>query len=358
MFRKSLAYTLILGVWVSGLSAPSVRADGRAWSSPYLSADEPDTRKLLADRTKFVQEMYQLGSEASSKVLESLNGLTSVQDRYQRETALTLERLRLVITLVGTDTSMTEPDRQAKVVKYQGQFHRIVGKAPMSLQNVAKMAEASLATEQITAAHGRIQAKFADTVKISGIPFAIENLDVLACGPLQPGVRPELRLPEREEALAAQAPPIPSAQRPTPIPPRPVTPNQPTPPQRPAPVPAPNMVLPQPVPSAPLPPAPPTTQWPELVKGSTDKYDFTADQRTAAENVLTQTQARATEHRKLHQPAYDEAAKLSDEDTKMKKLQELNKPLDSLYDQLQRRIESIASIEQRNKAAEKEKSPK
>jgi hypothetical protein len=118
------------------------------------------------------------------------------------------------------------------------------------------------------------------------------------------------------------------------------------------------MVMPQPTAGAPLPPAPPTTQWPELVKSSADKYDFTAEQRTSAENVLTQSQSRAEAHRKLNQTAYDEAAKISDEDSKMKKLQELNKPVDAIYDQLQKRVESIASIEQHNEAAQKEKAPK
>ena len=99
MSRQCLSYALVLGAWISGLSVQSVRADGSAWSSPYLSADQLDVKGLLADRTKFVQENYQLPSAESSKVLQSLSGLVSVQERYQREIALTLDRLRLAITL-------------------------------------------------------------------------------------------------------------------------------------------------------------------------------------------------------------------------------------------------------------------
>lgn len=363
MIRRYWAYALLWGMGFCGTWTPLVRADTGPWSSPYLPASEADVKRLLEDRTKFIQENYQLPAAESAKVLQSLNGLVSVQERYQREIALTLDRLRLVITLVGTDTALSSTDQLSQVGKFKGQYQRLLSKAPMSLQNVVKMTEASLSTEQITPARGRIEAKFADAVKISGIPFAIENLDALAGGPLHPGKRPEIRLPPPESTPLAQAP-TPPIQRPRveaparPTPPAAPMPASPMPPRPQGPAPPPNVVTPQAPPAVPVAPAPPTAQWPELVKGSADKLDFTADQRTTAETVLTQSQTRAEEHRKRNQTAYDEAAKLTDEDAKMKKLQELNKPVDAIYDQMQRRIDSIASMEQRNKAATKEKAPK
>ncbi|HKQ49079.1 MAG TPA: hypothetical protein VJZ71_13495 [Phycisphaerae bacterium] len=360
MLRRIWACAILWGMGIGTLT-PIVRADSGPWSSPYLPASEADVKRLLEDRTRFIQENYQLPPAESAKVLQALNGLVSVQERYQREIALTLDRLRLVITLVGTEPALASPDQQSQVAKYRGQYHRLLSKAPMSLQNIVKMTEASLSTEQITPARGRIEARFADAVKISGIPFAIENLDALACGPLHPGKRPEIRMPSPETAPIAQAPaaPMPPIQRPkTDAPVRPTPPTIPTPPRPVGPAPPPNVGPPPPQPTAPVAPAPPTTQWPELVKGSADKFDFSADQRTSAEMVLTQSQTRAEEHRQRNQAAYDEAAKLSDEDAKMKKLQELNKPVDAIYEQMQRRIESIASMEQKNKAAQKEKAPK
>lgn len=353
MCKRFLIVVLGMGVWVAGPAVKPAVADDHAWSSPFLSADVADTRKLLADRTRFVQEMYQLSPAESSKILQSLNGLATVQDRYQMESALTLDRLRLAITLVGSDPALSDADRQEKITKFQGQFHRILAKAPLSLQNVIKLTEAGLSTEAISAARARIAAKFSQISKISGIPFAIENLDALACGPIHPGEMPDFRVPDR--AVPAPAEPPPTTVHATPVPapaPPAVTPLSQRQPRQRA-IPAPNIVQPPSMPNTPVPPAPPMTQWSDLAKQTADKFDFTPDQRSALETVIQQSQARAEDHRKRNQAAYDQAAKLSDEDAKMKKLQELNKPLDIIFDTMQKRIDSIASIEQHNKAAQK-----
>jgi hypothetical protein len=323
-----------------------------------LSAGEADVKRLLEDRTRFIQDNYQLPASDAAKIQQSLNGLVSLQERYQREIALTLDRLRLVITLVGTEPALTSADQHSQVAKYQNQYRRLLSKAPMSLQNIVKMTEASLPTEQITPARQRMETKFADAAKISGIPFAVENLDALTAGPLHPGKRPDIRFPTPKASQIAQAqnsaPQITPIQNPhVQAPARPMPPAIPT--QRPAPAPPPNFPPQPPQPTAPLAPAPPAAQWPELVKNSADKFDFTAEQRTTAVMVLQQSQTRVEEHRKKNQAAYDEAAQLPDEDAKMKKLQDLNKPVDAIYEQLQRRLDSIASMEQRNKAAAKEK---
>lgn len=357
MFKRSSAYLLVLGVGLCGLTAQTVWAYGPTWSSPYLSADEPDANKLLADRTKFVRENYQLPAAESDKIVQSLTGLVSVQERYLRESSLTLSRLRLAITLVGTDPAKSEPERGAKAAVFQGQYRRILSNAPMGLQNVVKLTEAALSTESIAPARAKIQAKFADAAKISGIPFAVENLDALAGGPLDPGPRPEVRLPDPTSPIAGAPPP--PAQTPITKTVHPQMPAQPKIPQGPVPAPPRNIAIPpKPAYQAPPPPAPPVTQWPDLVKNLADKYELTPEQRTTVESVLTQSKARADDHRQRNQGSYDEAAKLSDDDAKMKKLQELNLPVDVIYDQMKQRVESIASIEQRNKAAQNEKAPK
>lgn len=87
---------------------------------------------------------------------------------------------------------------------------------------------------------------------------------------------------------------------------------------------------------------------------ATQKYGFNPAQMEAAQSVINQSIGFAMKHIERNQSAIDQANAMPDSPEKIAKLKELNDPVDRTYDSMVRRIDALASIEQRNRAAQNE----
>ncbi len=358
-------YVLILGL-VALAALPAEAQSAR----PYLPADESDVQKLIADRTQFVQDIYQPSAEDAAKILDAMRDLEGTQAQYQRQSALSLSRLNLSYSIVYHDTNRDPAKRTELMKRFERQFHNILAKAPLSLRNVVRIAEATLTPDVATKGRAAIAQKLATQATQLGETFDIERIDGIAYGALVPGPRPEIQLPERPTAQplvltpdktpaaapantppsTPTAPPAASPAQPAPAPIQP-TARDTTPPPPPAPPTAKTA-------STVLPPAPVVSEWKNMLNAATQKYGYNPAQMEAAQNVINQSMSIAEKHRAANAGAYAEVEKMPDSPEKAAKLKTLNEPLDKVYDTMVKRMESIASLEQRNRAAANEKSGK
>lgn len=348
--RKTIISCHVLAaVVLSGLSTSGLHAAGQ----PYLSADEQDVQKLVADRNKFVLDMYQPAAADAAKVLESLRELMPAQAQYQREVALTLSRLRLAMTITYHDTNVSQDQRSARWKKFHNQYYRLLAKAPLSMRNTIRVAEAMLSSEMTSAGRARMAEKLAEQIKATGSAFDLEKIDGIVMGEITPGPPPVIQLPERptpqpvvvtHDTPGEAQPAQPAQQTPAAKPPaRPTTPPPP---------PAPRVVTTPP--GAPLPAAPPLADWNAALSQAQAKYEFTESQVETAKNIVNQTIKSAEAMMEQNKDAMQEASAMPDGPDKQQKLESLKAPLNKLYDSMNKRLDSIASIEQKNRAAAKE----
>lgn len=82
-----------------------------------------------------------------------------------------------------------------------------------------------------------------------------------------------------------------------------------------------------------------------------DTYGFTDAQRQTATTILTSCTTRARAHLDSVKSDIDKANNMTDEAAKARTLRSLTKEVDKLYGELTGRIESVATIEQRQKTA-------
>lgn len=354
--KRLVSCLFLVAIVLGGLSTTGLYAAGQ----PYLSADEQDVQKLVADRNKFVLDMYQPAGAEGAKVLESLRELMPAQAQYQREVSLTLSRLRLALTITYHDTNVSQDERSARWKKFHSQYYRLLAKAPLSLRNAIRVAEAMMSSEQTSAGRARMAEMLAERIKASGSAFDIENIDGIVMGEITPGPPPVIQLPERptpqpvvvtHDTPADATPPATAQQTPAPAQQTPAPAEQARP-TSPPPPPAPPVA--RPAPGAPLPAAPPIGEWNAALTTAQEKYEFNESQVETAKNIVNQTIKSAEAMMDQNKAAMSEASAMPDGPDKAQKMESLNSPLNRLYDAMNKRLDSIASIEQRNRAAAKD----
>lgn len=350
---------------------------GVAGARKFLPASEPDAQKLVADRHRFVEQVYDPAPETSARILDALKELADAQRDYRAKVNLTLERLRLVIDIIANDENLTDDQRAARHQKFQGQYYRILARAPLSLRNVVRLAEVTLPSDAVSAGRARMQSVFATEIKAMSMPFDVENIDGIAFGPIQPGDKPEIQLPSRQVAEKPPAAPSTPAQTPTPesaqssaAAPRRTPVDVPTPPKADlrkeradalakAPSAPPPPVAPPRTDAAPAgkpaAPAPPISEWRSRTLQLAEKFDFSEGQKVSAESILEQCTKQAEAYRSENESAYQGASALPAGEEKTKRLADLDAPINSLYDQMVQRISALASLEQRNRAAARDR---
>jgi hypothetical protein len=316
----------------------------------YLPATEQDTAKLIADRERFVRHFYAPDPAAMAAIQKSLAEAAKLQDKYRFDVALTLSRMGLALGIASENPEYSPEKRTEVMSRLRAQAARYYAMGPLSLAKVAKMAEGSLSADRIAAGHAKLNAELA------GIPGAtpvdLAKLDTYLVPPLPITPKPIIpraapmdvqALTQQDEnpqgmppQAAHQAEPqtmnpkqanAPAAADERKVPERPVMPaavvNPPPQPVQP------------PAPPREIKPAPATSTWADFVKQCAAKFKYTADQQKAADSVLESVMKRAG----AAGDAQDSAG---------------HKIVDVLYDELQQRLESIASIEQRQAAAQSE----
>ena len=116
--------------------------------------------------------------------------------------------------------------------------------------------------------------------------------------------------------------------------------------------PAPLKAAPQaPAPPPPqLPAAPPLDDWDKYVISTATKYQFDDAQLTKAQSILRELKRRANQYRLSRADELARAQLMTDARERDGLLKSLNRPLDALFDELKQRLESLPTVEQRQKA--------
>jgi hypothetical protein len=382
-----------LGILASTLALGLVQADrsgsARASESPYLRTMDPDAAKVLTDRLRFIQEIYEPNAADTAQLEAEWSRLLGMHEKYVKETELTIQRIHLSMTLVATEPGQTSEQSQPMMDKFQGQLASLYSKAPLSLANIIAKTEAGLPKDAVKAGRIRLQAKFAPLLDRIGGRLEVRRLDwlmepawVLSERPSIPVAPPtprkkltreelQQRLPQvtivpatpeeqaeaeqinramRENAAALQPPAASGEPATLGTALKPPSPNQP--------VSSPPMVLPPAVqPAAPareILPAPALSEWQDHVEKSYSRFGMTDAQKQIAADILSQSRKRAEQFTGDNVEQFSTARKNNDE----ARLKELNHELDVIYDELVQRVESVATLEQKLKAAEKESAAK
>jgi len=316
-----------------------------AQTPPYLPANEPNANALVADRIRFVRDMYTLDPATMAEVTKALTALAPFHAKQLAESSKTVERIKLAMTIVANDSNVAPAEKPNRIANFQRQIYNRYAGSPLSLASVIKLVDAKLTPDRVQAARGKMMARFAGPLK--GAALDVTRMDELVILPARLGPKPEIMNamtpppPQSDNSQAAAAPIVPQtvAQVAPSEAKKTFAPPPSTPPVKLNPAVPPIAANAQP-PLPPNPPheikpAPPKTEWAGFLDNSATKFGFSADQKKSAEKIFEQVKTRAD--------------KVTDNTAKSDKPGENAKPLDKLYDELVQRVESLASTEQRAK---------
>jgi len=96
-------------------------------------------------------------------------------------------------------------------------------------------------------------------------------------------------------------------------------------------------------------------RWDRYVEMFIRRFELDASQQSTARSILRDLKEQRDAYQKNHQDAFDAARQIEDRRQRYEKYRELNEPIDSLYEELQRRLDQIPTAIQ--KTAAEQRSP-
>lgn len=302
---------------------------------------DPADRKWIEERVEFIRDAYGLNDGQARAFSESLMGLWEDQRQYQFETNVTLRGIKAAMRDVTGSNLVAPPSRPAFLAMFERQMYDFVYlKAPLSFANVLKNAEAGLSPEQIAAGRDKLKKSFKAPAEFSKdtVDWDLRKpVEIPSMALKQPAALPAFPpMDESNPSLVSTKTDTPPTTR-QPIPTKTVTP----------PV--------DPGPPKVIEPAPPLEQWAGLIGQTIAKYKFNPEQNTKAQAILSHCRDRAAAHKQENEEAYQQAAAIADADERSARLKKLNLKLDTLYDQLAERVDSLATLEQKQAASKADK---
>lgn len=305
------------------------------------SKDAAPEVKLVDERIAFVKAFYDLNADQINKLRGALDQRMAAHDDYMNKNELTIRRRSTAISMaIPQERSIDSRQAEALRNKYQNEIYEIHEAAPASLTQTVRIAEDMLDQNGRAAGRKKIEKFFAP--QLAGRPLDLTRMDRLILDPVsaldvsptesltsvnqkqmgrQPktnpnaGMTPEQKSAERQKKLeAARLAAIRSKE---------LAAKKETSPEG--------------------PPPPPTAdrrtgkedlKAPELSKWELEyqtwatDYEFTPQQRATAETIYRQS--------------IDRAKKSSGADNN-------GKTLDTIFTQMKARIDSVASVEQRER---------
>lgn len=367
MLLRIVCFAAILGMFVPNAAAKNEEIPAPALYKAYPADVGVDAQLLFLDRVTFIKDMYALSNEDMEKVLDAMQEMVGRQEQYDASRCITLDRLRIAIDIVASDTSLGDETKDRRVRKFQDQINRIHALAPLSFANVMKVTEKLLSAENAAAGRKRVLALLVGRTGENPEAIDVMAIDALLAGLVEPGELPEMPSPpppvddgskfksrpfgpsrdtqagsdQRNPDAGRKLPPadISSAKQPResasaqdmPTKPATQTPVQRDPKRQ-------NRAKPVRVTPKIVEPAPPVAEWRTFLDDAVAKYEFSAEQKRAANGVVKSVLARAAKKQ--------ETASAGNGDART----DAQKHLDILYDEMKQRIDSIATIEQAQNA--------
>lgn len=357
---RSYLSALVAVLMVLGVFSPRLSADPT--SNDATSADAQRKAEVMkrfkSARLAFVIEHYGLNAAQAGNVEAWMESQTTAHESYMAERELTLRRREVALTsLIAKMRDISDATRDEVARRMQDQIYDIYAKSPLSLANTARYAESVLSPEMVELGRKMIQNRHAD--KLGTGPVDLSRLDRILVEPIRVGsgevvfptrsstaTADTLRANATREALSSGAEGYPASRRTKPDLPAaeqsPAVKKPPPPPSAPE----------QPALHAPLEPAPPVGQWKSQLESMIIRYQLTDSQRSVAESIFESCQIRAQRALEAKHAEIEKAEAIPDETSRTKTLRTLTKEADKIYSEMCSRIEAVASLEQRNRAAQ------
>lgn len=333
--RLLTSMTVLLSAATLSAQTPATAAKPRPGSAAEFDA-------LVAERIEFVRKTYQISNEQATRLQSELNALIPNHKSYMSRNENKLRLRTTTLSKVLPDQQMSDSIKARLTEKFQNEIFDVHTNAPLSLTNTVKKTEGMLSKAQIEKGRQVIAQRFA--VKLKGATLNLNKLDHLILEPIRPSpsseATPEPGENPKPTPVAQNPAPSEAAKKPNAKPQAETKTRPPRPKPRKS--------------KKPLEPAPPIETWSTVVETKISKYVFSDLQKNVAQRVLLNCRQRAQSHLAHSKADYDQANQLAGPE-KAKKLKELNRPLDGLFDELNQRIDSIASEEQKRKSATEEK---
>jgi vacuolar-type H+-ATPase subunit E/Vma4 len=99
-----------------------------------------------------------------------------------------------------------------------------------------------------------------------------------------------------------------------------------------------------------LPKPPPLDEWDKLVASTAERYKFTDAQATKARSILRDLRRRAYQYQVSRSVEFAKAESIVNKKARGERLQTLKAPLHAMFAELGQRLESLATVEQRQQA--------
>lgn len=97
--------------------------------------------------------------------------------------------------------------------------------------------------------------------------------------------------------------------------------------------------------------APPLDDWDKYVDATCKRFEFSDAQVIKAQSILKDLRTRATAYRSSRNEDFSAAERIADAKAKADRKKELSTPIDAFFEELKQRLDNLATLEQRAKAA-------
>ena len=338
-----------------GLAQPTDSQAETGSTQATKDAAVAQAEDLIEERLRFVREMYDVDGKLIKKLEGELKLLISSHASYMEGSERLLRRRKLGLDRVIPRREIGEDIKQIVRARLLDEIYTVHAKAPLSLANTVKMLDSRLPREEVDRAHKKIRTKYASLLR--GETLDIDRLDRILLRPVYDPHPDPVRMPAARQGNAANrafTPPTPPANAP------PGTlesivlpPTRRSPPEIASRPPKTPRLGRRTDPPSQLKPAPPIDEWVRTLESATTRYKFNEDQSATAESILQSCRHRAETYVERKKEAYAKARSISDAGEKAKAITKLNRTVDRLYNELNRRFDSIASAEQRQNAKQK-----
>lgn len=323
---------------------------------------EPQEVALINERVLFVKNFYPVDDAQVDQLRKDLESRINANQEYMKRNELLLRRRTTAISAVlPQDKSLTAERIKQLQAKYQEQIYRIREGAPLSLTNAVRMTEDMLDADARKTGRQKIAEFFAK--QLDGRPLDPAHLDRLILSPV-----PMLNISQSDaisdtqeklmgnsratyttaEKLAAERPSAAELKA------REAAIKSKLEAQRKA---AANRKTPAPVPPAASDrkpeeiqlEAPPLEKWADAYQTWSTNYDFSQEQKAAAEEIYNSCKGQAESKMKSVQEELAKANAMPEGPERDKAIRAARKPLDSVFTQMKLRVDAVASIEQRER---------
>ena len=360
MFRKTL---LTVGA-LSALFANHLFA--QTPDSEGLMSGEPAEVTLVRERVSFVKAFYPLSADQTARLEKELGGRIDANREYMKRNELMIRRRTTAIAAVlPQDRNMPVEKLESLRTQYQDEIYRLREAAPLSLTSAVQMAEDMLDADARKTGRKKIEAYFSKQLKGASIDPA--HMDRLILEPV-----PMLDITQNEginitqdklmgtqasdhttpEKLAADRPSVKelaearaaAMKAKTEAAKRALSAGHEGHDHGEEPPAASNRALLK----ADL-DAPPLAEWEGAYQTWATNYEFTAEQKSAAEAIYNSCMTQAEARKKSVDTDLEKARAMTDGPERERAIAIAKQPLDSIFSQMKMRIDSVASIEQRER---------